>query len=645
MANTRHVLAILFFAMAIVGAPGDAPGAAPELSPDQQTYLSELVSQARLKQLSTSRNWNLLLHYKPSLLGGVVSQADGPAFFLSPNGKTNPESELETTIEKFFTDEPVGKTAQQAQCAFPARYEWLKKQLHFDPARLPERTCERLERWLDEIDPAGVTLIFPSAYMNNPSSMFGHTLLRIDQRGQTPETRILAYVINYAADVDTDNAFLYGVRGLTGGFKGYFSIMPYYLKVREYSDMDNRDIWEYRLNLNDAQIRRLLLHAWELGNTWFDYYYFKENCSYHLLTLLEIADPSLHLIDHFWVWTIPVNTVRLITEQPGLVADTTFRPSAVGKIQQKRTLLKADERRLLAHLINDSASSRSETFRQLPVQRQSFLLDLASDYVQYREAEHPDKRAALEPQQRALLTARSELKIPSQKVTVPSPTGPPETGHATARAGVGFGLLDNETFEELSVRAGYHDLLDDDRGYLPTAQIEAFGLQLRHYNTTDRNRVKEFTLLNILSLSPIDTLFVSPSWKINASFGAVKEHVCDNCNAVNFNTGAGGAIEMKRPAHTVLYAFAEADANYGNALERNHQIGGGGTVGLLADLTRRWKIQLIATYLSFPLGERDSDFRSSLEQNVTLSKNVALRLELSRRDAQDEAMVTLHYYF
>lgn len=31
--------------------------------------------------------------------------------------------------------------------------------------------------------------------------MFGHTFLRIDQVGQTEQTRILAYTINFAAEV------------------------------------------------------------------------------------------------------------------------------------------------------------------------------------------------------------------------------------------------------------------------------------------------------------------------------------------------------------------------------------------------------------------------------------------------------------
>ena len=72
--------------------------------------------------------------------------------------------------------------------------------------------------------------------MNNPSSMFGHTLLRIDQKGQTEQTRLLAYAINYAANVTTENGLAYAALGVSGGFQGFFSIMPYYLKVKEYRD-------------------------------------------------------------------------------------------------------------------------------------------------------------------------------------------------------------------------------------------------------------------------------------------------------------------------------------------------------------------------------------------------------------------------
>ena len=149
--------------------------------------------------------------------------------------------------------------------------------------------------------------------------MFGHLLLRVDQKGQTKRTSILAYTINYAADVTTDNGILFAMLGLTGGFKGYFSTHPYYIKAKEYGDFENRDIWEYRLNLTEDQMQRLLMHGWGLGNRAFDYFYFNENCAYQILSLLDVADPELQLAEWFWFYTFPSDGIRMIADKPGLV--------------------------------------------------------------------------------------------------------------------------------------------------------------------------------------------------------------------------------------------------------------------------------------------------------------------------------------
>lgn len=89
-------------------------------------------------------------------------------------------------------------------------------------------------------------------------------------------------------------------------------MQPYYKLVRTYSDLESRDLWEYRLNLTPAQLQRLLEHAWELRDIHFDYYFFRENCALQqLLTLLETLIP-LMLSDRFTLWTLPADTLRLL---------------------------------------------------------------------------------------------------------------------------------------------------------------------------------------------------------------------------------------------------------------------------------------------------------------------------------------------
>lgn len=608
-------------------------------------YLVELIRLAGEARLAEQRYWHLLLHYRENLGEGYTSEADDPGFFMAPTGKTDPQAELEATLAKFFSDELVGRSRQPAQCAFVARYHWLKSELAFDDHRLPPQACERFQSWFAEMNAQSITLIFAAAFLNNPSSMFGHTFLRLDQKGQTEQTRLLAYTINYAAEVTTENEFAFAILGMFGGFKGYFSTIPYYIKVQEYRDFENRDIWEYRLNLSSEQITRMLMHAWELGNAYFDYFFFKENCSYHILSLLEVADPRLHLTDQFVFWTVPADTVRTITQQSDLVGEIAYRPARSTQIRRKRELLSESEDRVFQRLIDNPGVTESEEFISLRPERQAFLLDLATDYLRYRSATGSEGAAPYRDRQRALLVTRSQIKIQSENTPIAPFTERPELGHQTSRVGLGGGWRQDEFFEELSVRAGYHNLLDPDTGYTPGAQIELMSFSLRHYDKRDQSRLERFKLADIVSLTPMDALFKSPSWKISAGYETVNRQDCRYCGNANLNGGIGTTVETHWLRHEMYFAFAELDANYSHAFEQNHRAGGGGTIGILADLTERWKVLLSTTYLRYPVGEDSDDWRVSFQQRFTVQKDLALRLEFNHREHDNDVLVSMQVYF
>jgi uncharacterized protein DUF4105 len=611
----------------------------------EQPYLATLVERAMTARLADEREWLLLLHYRANVFGGYTSEADDPQFFLSPNGKTDPQAELEGTIKSLFSEEPVGSSKQPAQCAFIARYHWLKKRLNIDDAKLRPILCERFEGWVKEFNADSITLVFASAFLNNPASMFGHTFLRIDQKGQTEQTRLLAYTINYAAQVPPDKGPLYPIKGIFGGFKGYFSTPPYYLKVQEYRDIENRDIWEYRLTFSEAQVRRLLEHAWELGNTYFDYFFLKENCSYHILSLLEYADPTLNLTDQFHVWTVPADTARLIVNQPGLVQQVVFRPSRRTVIRRKWELLLPEERGIVRELLRDVSFISAPQLTVFPIERRAFLFDVTSDYLRYKSDTDQDGAQRYKEDNRKVLAARSALRIPSEEVTITPFARNPDLGHKTSRASIGGGWRNDDTFEEFTVRAGYHDLLDPEIGYTPDAQIELASVSLRHYNRVDQTRIERATLANMLSLSPMDALFHGPSWKINVGMNTIRFGNCQLCSNGVANGGVGAAVESHWLKREVLFAFAEAEANYSHAYEENHRIGGGGTVGMLTDLTDRWKLMTTGSYLRYALGDKSDDFRWFVGSRYTLSQNWAVRLEYNHRDHDNDVAFTVQAFF
>lgn len=117
--------------------------AAPAAARDS-AYLDALLARAERDGLAEHRRWIALGHYLPNLIGnGWRGVIDSPGFFIAAEGKTDPAAELAATLRAFFAADHATINDQHPQCAFPARYDWLKAKLDFDPARLPDRACPR----------------------------------------------------------------------------------------------------------------------------------------------------------------------------------------------------------------------------------------------------------------------------------------------------------------------------------------------------------------------------------------------------------------------------------------------------------------------------------------------------------------------
>ena len=208
------------------------------------------IDNQRLQQLANDPFWISLGHYETAKLGGWRSYVSDKKFFLAADGNEHPDRELAATVQALYAPASAGE--QHAQCVYPARTRWLKAQLKLSD--LPTPDCAEFKQWFKDVSPHSAVMIFPAAYLNSPSSMFGHTLLRIDQANvQSDKTSLLSYAINFGAYIEgSDNSILYAWKGLMGGYPGLFALVPYQEKLSEYRSLENRDLWEYRLNLTQA---------------------------------------------------------------------------------------------------------------------------------------------------------------------------------------------------------------------------------------------------------------------------------------------------------------------------------------------------------------------------------------------------------
>ena len=64
--------------------------------PHENAYLVELINKSLQAKLASEREWHLLLHYRKDLFGGQTSEQDDPGFFMSPDGRADPQAELES---------------------------------------------------------------------------------------------------------------------------------------------------------------------------------------------------------------------------------------------------------------------------------------------------------------------------------------------------------------------------------------------------------------------------------------------------------------------------------------------------------------------------------------------------------------------
>ena len=609
-------------------------------------YLDELIARSRELRLAERAEWLKLGHYVPDLARpGVHSLVDSPGFFNAAGGKDDPRAELEATLGAFFAPAERKVSGQHPQCAFVARYAWLDGELAFDARRLPPQDCPRYREWRAALDAEHLTLVFASAYLNNPSSMYGHTLLRVDARDQDERTRLLAYAINFAADTDEKNGLVFAVKGLLGGYPGTYSVLPYYLKVREYGDLENRDLWEYELDLSPQEVERVLRHAWELLPAYFAYFFFDENCSYHLLGLLQVARPELQLTAPFRLWALPSDTVRELVRTPGLVRKVVYRPANSTIIERRIAGMPAEERRMARDLGIGSADAANAPLRTLPAERAAAVLETAYDYLTYRRASGEHDVADPQALAQELLLERSRIDAPSQAPRI-APGVRPDQGHGTSRVSVGAGRRGGESFQELAYRPTYHDIVDDDSGYARGAQIEFFDVRVRRYEQAG-TRLERFTPIDIFSIAPRDEFLHPKSWGVSAGWRRVPIRSGREPLAAALDAQVGGAWRL--PGDALVYAMGQASARAHRDLEHGYALGAGPRLGALVDPLPGWRLHAYAQAVADFAGERDDPRALGLQARWTLARDAALQLDLSRnREAGrtfGAALFSLHFYF
>lgn len=534
-----------------------------------QSSLGQLLKQAQAANLAEHPQWRAFLHYEFRRNGSWQSQVDAEHFFLSEHGKHDPEAELAATLAALYSDKPEPPLRLTAYCRFVARRYWLQDMLPEMQTLLPQRHCPEYERYVDYLDAHSLTLIFPTAHPNSPSSAFGHTLLRIDKKDQRAESRLLNMSINFAAEVPEGvSGAAYAINGLSGGFPGRFRMLPYHMKLREYGQIENRDTWEYPLTLSPEAVTLVLRHAYEMLISHFDYFFFSENCSYHLLSLLQVADPENPLTEDFDLWTIPIDTIRLLRKR-GLVKPARFTGSSIRLLRARRAQMNDGDATLALAGFNEGLDAIEAPLSRLPAERQAAVLDLMADYERYERLKHNPGAQGGSPRERSILSRRSKLGIPSQRPELPSPALAPDAGHSTSRLTVRYHTRETQAdLLELEFRPAYHDFRDPSAAFDDKASIELGVIGIARDMRNDEAFLRRLTLVSIESIEPRAEFFRPISWHTNLLWERASS---DARHELTFNVGAGVAYQSHARA-PIVFALGESDLVDSPGLDKRRQL-------------------------------------------------------------------------
>lgn len=555
--------------------------------------------------------WLKLLHYQQHF-GGYQGLVENQEFYISPVGRNNPEEEMKAEIVAFGT----GKE----KCRFPARFNYLRAQGKVQGDLLE---CEEYQQFMRDVQPNGITVLFTNAYMSNPASLFGHTLIRIDTARKG--TQMLAHGSNFGANSGTEYGVMFALKGLFGGYQGVYSVSPYWEIINTYNNIENRDIWEYNLNLTDEEKLKFVNHLYEMRQAKIRYYFLSKNCSYMILELLEAVRPTLNLTTQYPVWVIPLDTLKTIQNEPDLVKSENYRPARYTQIQAMIEAMTDEQYAAFLQMIKQHNFEAAE----LSDAEKAVVYEAAYQYFQYEYTVGNMPLAEYRQSSFGVLRRRSALpagKNPKSKGENPA------LSHDSMQISVSGGEYRQESFEELEIRPAYTALTDSSLGLVKGAEISVMSSRWRYYNQSRKLVLHSFTPIKIKSLVPAGRVFDPVSYTVGVE---VKRDFNPQTAAEGYvGYGYGGVGKTAElPFKIWLYGLLKLNGAYGGFVPGNQWGGVAPEVGILKDFGRiRLHLNAEKTWATRKFGDR---FIYKAAVSCGISENLSLEAgyEKSRNKA------------
>lgn len=474
----------------------------------------DILTSANKLKLYEKNEWKALLHYNDSL------NITDKQFILSKMFSL--QHELNATISGFYdAADNYQDSNNHPQCKFPARLLFITHELNLSKQEFPEIYCQDLNTYNVKAPADKIFLTYASENVKNPSSMMGHTFLKYI--GRNYEGREVSHAITFYTVINSINIFKLAYQNIASGMDGLFALQPYKQIVKQYTDKENRNVWEYQLKLSDYRKKLIYNHIWELKDIKMKYYFASYNCSTVIYYTLSLANPKIY--DDKKLWVTPLDTVKFLYKY---------------NLIEKSELLPSDE--WLTKMIEEKLNNNE--------------IDNIKDIVEYKRFNEISK---LDFYSLKLLDAFTNIKYKNDDITFDEQMSFKASINKSAdnngnnfdiskykspnkipnerQIGIGYSNKDKDEFSKLSFLGASHLLNDNNSEYFGESELKIGYLSI--LANKSNIELEEFTLYGMKSYIPYDTLTNDLSYQFEISIKKEYDRDLNGLDTAKIDGGFG----------------------------------------------------------------------------------------------------------
>lgn len=240
--------------------------------------------------------------------------------------------------------------------------------------------------FFNQHDFSDLYLAFAGPYPSSPTSSFGHVFALLKPTNSKPF--LLWDVVEFSADLDEYTSMDFFLKGIFSTLNGYYRILPFSDKLREYTFLESRSIWLFHVETNRSERLAFLDELYQLEGKALPYRFSNLNCASEIYKIINSSKiNSFGNINSFLI--LPKDVIEKFQTDSCIVIRAveeklkTLRNNTYQSKDDSLSVSKEKEKLLVLERIYASRKEHlnENEYQELKQLRQRVLSESESDFV------------------------------------------------------------------------------------------------------------------------------------------------------------------------------------------------------------------------------------------------------------------------